>query len=615
MPRFASFLARLSTVVSASVALSGCCGYESVSGSSLAGDESEGTLASEPQPTAQAERSRDHLVIEESDIYRVDGDTLYVLNQHTGLNVVDVSEPQAPALAARLDALAGVGGELYVREGGLVTLIEESTLPCSRRASVEYAGLDWLAVSTVKDPDTDPEVVATYCLPGELVASRFVGDVLYVVTSTTQDGEARSWVFSLDASSPSDLDVVETETLNGMGYEVHVTDSVIYVAQGSASSTTVRYIDISSGDGSLVERGSVVVPGYLVSRFHLDAYETQLRVVTRLMAQDANQLTVVDVSNPDDPSVLSSIQNLAPGEELFAARFDGEKAYVVTYRPAVIIDEVWMAGDDPLWVISLENPAEPRVLGHLEIPGWSDYIFPRGDLLVAVGRGANGNRVAASLFDVGDLGAPQELRRLEFGLDNATSEASSDFRGIRIVESELGEPPLIVVPYSDNHFTGIDCFPQHYLQLIELENRDLRLRGKMQQSGRVYRTLPIGGELYAVTSQTVSANDVSDRDAPRKNDEVSIGDPGVADACVLPPPEPTRTQTVVSMRGGGNGSGDVSDDQYFCACTVGARQSPCTGRHAWWLLGLGAVGLSLRTLRHALCRRSKNQNQRRIQHA
>jgi len=440
--------------------------------------------------------------------------------------------------------------------------------------------------------------------------------VLYVMTTATEDLQSRSWIFSLDASAPADIRVVEAETLSGFGYQVHVTDSAIYLAQSEPPETRIRYLDISSGDGSLVERGSIAVPGTLVSRFHLDAHQDTLRVVTQVATNDASQLTVVDVGNPDDPTVLSNIERLAPGERLFATRFDGEKAYVVTYRPAVIIDEVWMAGNDPLWVISLENPAEPRVLGHLEIPGWSDYIFPRGDLLVAVGRGANGDRVAASLFDVSDLAAPQELRRLEFGLENATSEASSDFRGIRIIEAELGEPPLIVVPYSDNHFTASGCLPQHYLQLIELEERDLRLRGKMQQSGRVYRTLPVGGELYAVTSQTVSSNDVSDRDTPRKNDEVRIGDPGVADTCVLPPPEPTVTQTVMTGPGGGsvNGGGD-GDRSHFCACSVDARQSPCTGRHAWWLLGLAALGVSLRALGSPRAGRNPERQSRRTHHA
>jgi hypothetical protein len=613
MPKFASFLARLFGLIGASAVLSGCCGYAEDSAVAT-GDDSEGNLATEPQLAEQPERSTDHLVIEESDLYQLDGDTLYVLNQHTGLNVVDVTEPRAPELAARLDDLAGVGGELYVRPEGLVALVEQSILPCTRMADVEYAGLDWLAVSTVKDPNTDPEVVATYCLPGGMVASRFVGDVLYVMTSTLVGDEYLSWVFSLDATALADLNVVETETMSGLGYQVHVTDSAIYLAHSEPPGTRIRYIDISSGDGSLVERGSVVVPGTLVSRFHLDEYQGTLRVVTQVATSDASQLTVVDVGNPDDPTVLSAIDRLAPGERLFATRFDGEKAYVVTYRPALIIDEVWLAGDDPLWVISLENPAEPRVLGHLEIPGWSDYIFPRGDLLLAVGRGANGNRVAASLFDVSDLTAPQELRRLEFGLENATSEASSDFRGIRIIEEELGEPPLIVVPYSDNYFTGSGCFPQHYLQLIDLEDRDLRLRGKMQQSGRVYRTLPVGGELYAVTSQTVSSNDVSDRDVPHKNDEVSIGDSGVADPCVLPPPEPTRTQTVMMPRGGGNGSGDtVSEGSHFCACTVDAQRSPCTGRHAWWLLGLAALGVSLRALGGRIA--SREAQSRRMHHA
>jgi len=53
-----------------------------------------------------------------------------------------------------------------------------------------------------------------------------------------------------------------------------------------------------------------------------------------------------------------------PGEQVYAVRFLGDRAYVVTFRQT-----------DPLYVLDLSNPADPRAAGELQIPGFSDYLF------------------------------------------------------------------------------------------------------------------------------------------------------------------------------------------------------------------------------------------------
>jgi hypothetical protein len=93
---------------------------------------------------------------------------------------------------------------------------------------------------------------------------------------------------------------------------------------------------------------------------------------------------------------LGTTGPLAPGEQIFATRFLGDIGYLVTFRQI-----------DPLFVIDLSDPAEPALLGELELPGFSDYIHPLGDdHLLTVGRAGNaaGNiqGVALRVFDVSD---------------------------------------------------------------------------------------------------------------------------------------------------------------------------------------------------------------------
>jgi len=576
--------ARTSSLAGLALTFVSCVCYESTS----AADSAQGSGQMEAAPSVPTEPAHPEapLTIEESDLLKLDDATLYVLNARTGLHAIDVSNPRAPTRVAQVEALAGENGELYVRDQGLIALVEDPALSCGRRVDIGSTYLGTVAVVAIGTPSTAPAITATTCLPGTLVSSRVVGDVLYAVTTQpTQQGDT-TWVFSLDASESGSLAPVERVTLHGTGHEIHVTDDAITIAQDSNGWTAVRFVDIESGDGSMVERGSLRVEGEPMGRFHMDSYRDTFRIVTRNSASESTALHVIDVSNPDDPRLLSSLPDLAQGEELFATRFDGEKVYVVTYEPTVVTNvEVVVTGGDPLWVISLSDPAEPRVLGELHIPGWSDFIFPRGGRLLAVGRGTSGDRVAASLYDVGDAAQPVELRRLEFGEPSATSEASSDFRGVTVVEDELGATPLLVVPYSNNVATPSGCVPEHYLQLIDLEHDDLLLRGKLPQPGRVKRTLPVGGELYAVSTKQVTSNDVTDRGDPAENGHVVLDEDATPDACVLPPPEPIREETVWVERAA---QGSSSDRGYPCGCSVADDDRPCWTQYTWWLIALGA---------------------------
>jgi uncharacterized secreted protein with C-terminal beta-propeller domain len=555
------------------------------------------TTAAAPTTTETvAQHPTEPLTIEESDIVRLDGTWLYVMNQARGLSVIDTSTPSKPGLVARLGVLTGKSGELYVRGDHLLGLVEDSGLPCHRSIPPEYAGLPSTAVALIASPTTAPQAIVDWCVPGSLVTSRLVGDILYVVTSGGTAAPGRGWLSSLDASSPSDLRVVESLKLASTDEQVHVTDSAMFVAEYDGVATRVRYVDISSADGSLVERGSATVPGAVPSRFHLDAHNGTFRIVTR--QSSATRLHVLDVTNPSNLTVLSSLENIAPGEELFATRFVEDRAYVVTYRPEVVVNQVTTSrGHDPLWVISLADPRAPRILGRLEIPGWSDYVFPRGDLLVAVGRGQDGNRVAASLFDVHDPTTPSELGRVEFGATGASSEATSDFRAVSIVETELGTPPLVLVPYSNNYGVGAACMPENHLQLVELGERQIRARGNLTLDGRVLRALPVGGALYGVTSRVVASVDTSNRDAPSTSATVTVGDPTLREECVLAPAAPTQVVTVPAPDVGHPtmvGNAGMSDQQ-LCGCSISGPHSSTSGSGLWLLaLSLLAAGRRLK---------------------
>src|SRR5207245_8335107 len=72
------------------------------------------------------------------------------------------------------------------------------------------------------------------------------------------------------------------------------------------------------------------------------------------------------------------LEGLSPGEQIYSARFMGDKAYLVTYKRT-----------DPLFVIGLQDPARPKVLGQLNVTGVSDYLQPYDEThLIGIGQAA-----------------------------------------------------------------------------------------------------------------------------------------------------------------------------------------------------------------------------------
>lgn len=116
-----------------------------------------------------------------------------------------------------------------------------------------------------------------------------------------------------------------------------------------------------------------------------------------------------------------------PGDFVHGVRFMGERLYVVTFRKV-----------DPLYAIDLEDPVNPRIVGQLEIPGFSDYLHPIGrDLLLGVGfdtlpdvRNDWFQGIKVELFDVSDPAALQSLDVITVGRRGSQSAALRDHHAI-----------------------------------------------------------------------------------------------------------------------------------------------------------------------------------------
>jgi inhibitor of cysteine peptidase len=185
---------------------------------------------------------------------------------------------------------------------------------------------------------------------------------------------------------------------------------------------------------------------------------------------------------------------LAPGERIYSARFSDEFLYLVTFRQV-----------DPLFVISLADPAHPTVMGELEVPGFSAYLHPidPGHLL---GIGIENSSVKVSLFNISDPVSPYLVNTFLIPGWSA-SEALWDHRAV-LFDSSRG---MLVLPITSYDNRTWNCTSEAFVFQVSNDS-GVSLRGSVENIAGEYisRALYIGDFLYTVSETTVKVSSIPD---------------------------------------------------------------------------------------------------------
>ena len=473
----------------------------------------------EPDPTRE---------VVEADIFKLDGDHLYVMNAYRGLLILDVTDPDAPHALGRLPFQA-TPVDMYVRDGRAYIVMSDYFSYWQFDPDADPLGFhgSQVLIVDVSDP-TAPVALGSFPLEGEVTDTRMVGDVLYAVSKrnpdywryNTADWEDRTWVASLNVANPHNIQEIERLTFAGTSTLIHVAPHAIFVAaqdpnyylvgDGYEQETLVTYIDISDPKGRLRQRGSVYVPGFIADKFKLDYHDKTLRVFSqRWYGSSDGWLATVDVSFPDALTVLAQLEiNDDDFGYLRATRFDGARAYAMTTR--------WVPNTNirELHTFDLADPALPALAATRAIDTDISHFETRGDRLLALGRtyGYSSSRVQITLYDVADLAAPTVLSKVLLGSNYAWSEAIGDYKAFRVVD-ELG---LILIPLS--YWTGSTHFDG--TQLVDWTGDALAERGQIGGVSRVRRAFPVKDRLVAFSERQLQVIDAADRDHPTVTAEV-----------------------------------------------------------------------------------------------
>ncbi len=275
-------------------------------------------------------------------------------------------------------------------------------------------------------------------------------------------------------------------------------------AESLGYTTLIHKFD-TARSGRPVYEASGEVAGFLLNQFSMDEYQGDLRVAATTSPPwwwSDDSESHVTVLRPDGAllSEVGSAWGLGEGERIFAVRFMGPDAYLVTFRQV-----------DPLYALDLSDPLNPKVLGQLKIPGFSSYLHPVGEgLLLGVGQDADEEGrtegVQLSLFDVSDPTDPRRVAQLrpieddDWKPDHSWSPVQNDHRAFTFFDG------LALVPYEAYRWDDEEEeMSDAGVIAVEVDGADLVLEDLLRPiaDGPVGRRSPDGNRVQRAVPQRV----------------------------------------------------------------------------------------------------------------
>lgn len=546
--------------------------------------------------------------VDEADIVKTDGEYIYRVD--SSRLIVAKAQP-ADNLSVVTKVNFGASGfspiEMYV-DGQFLTLIGQANRQISMgqpgsgpeirgrsliapEAPAEYQNTVKVMVFDLADKRSLKKVREAE-IEGNYVSSRKVGSALYIVANkyldiysilneSTDTGRAlpfyrdsgfskkirhldyRQIQYLPEGAEPSYLMVaglnlaqpnqeLTVKAYLGAGQNIYASTENLYIAAvkptaDPAGQTTAVYRFALDG-GRAEHKASGAVPGNILNQFSMDEHSGHFRIATTQQnfspTDNVNQTNNLFVLN-QDLSITGKIENIAPGERIYSVRFIGERAYMVTFKNV-----------DPLFVIDLKDPAAPKILGELKIPGYSDYLHPYDENhIIGFGKdtietdampGSPNSSVAyyqglkIAVFDVSDVARPVEKFKTVIGARGTDSELLQNHKALLFSKEkkimafpvtlmEKTEKPIDqdspglgsrleqrdnVTAYGSFAFQGIYVFNIDLTKGMELRGR-ITHRDQSSQNREWYddnqradRALYIGDTLYTTSNAFLKANDL-----------------------------------------------------------------------------------------------------------
>jgi uncharacterized secreted protein with C-terminal beta-propeller domain len=395
----------------------------------------------------------------------------------TGITIIDVSDRKTPKVTerklidGRLVSARMIGADVYT--------VLNNTISVPESVYSDISMMDWSIFESAYDLPWDASTMSRLTARARLksllrplveASVSAVGAQSFLPTLTHEDGSTERLLgctdilHSKDVTEPGlttvahvnlDADTIKvsadaTGVMAG-GTTVYASPENLYVAQSSygwwdgitdmSRETRIHRLALDGANSRYEATG--VVEGFLHNQFSMSEREGLLRVATTYEdwswgtttedRRSGNNVFILDAEQAQ-MGVIGALTGLAPGERIYATRFQGDRAYMVTFVQV-----------DPLFTIDLSRPTEPKAVGELKIPGYSAYLHPIGkDHVLGVGMAGDWDGglsgIAISLFDVTDFADPQQQDQLTLECEGSSSEALWDHHAILVYGDTVAIP-------------------------------------------------------------------------------------------------------------------------------------------------------------------------------
>lgn len=397
--------------------------------------------------------------VDEGDIVKTDGRYLYVVKEEgNGIGIVDTEGNKLEQITEITLEGEFCISEIYVENSYLIILGTESEeiYPAGDaiyRTEYEYAVESVCDTKSIVYDISDkrqPKEIGECLQSGGYSTSRLNNGYLYVFSQysvnnpeeerkeqyipcvneellsldkicmpDTESARNYTVITAIDIQNPSEttgsIGILSDQGLCYASAENIYLYETIWEEDGGRTTEIRKF---SYGEGKLTGVAKTRVNGYLNDSFSIDEYNGYLRLVTTV--DRTNAVYVLDEKLEE----TGKIENLAKDERIYSARFMGDIGYFVTYRET-----------EPLFSVDLSDPANPKIIGELKIPGFSEYLHPYGDgLLLGIGMEDDGNdekdrRVKLSMFDISDPSNVKEIDKIVLK-DSYYSTAFEDYKSV-----------------------------------------------------------------------------------------------------------------------------------------------------------------------------------------
>ncbi len=430
--------------------------------------EDSGSVSSSatPKSSATGGHSETYLQVDEvdeADIVKTDGKYIYYVTDTREVVILSAKDGKTKKLSTiGSSGVENYISDIYVKGDRLITVgtIYKDDSDESSSGIVVYDISD----------RSKPEVLYDFSQTGSILSSRMVGDFVYLVTNdyVYRGGRAVPMCGSLENLSKLDaaeiccvpephtssyivISAVDTSAGNqgrsatkavfGASDEIYCNDHNLYCTTmewPDDNGTSYTRIVRAGLDGLKVKiNATTKVRGYVDSQFSMDERDGCFRIATtsERAGIEVNNLYVLDSKLKEAGKVTGFARN----ESIKAVRYIGDKAYVITYEAI-----------DPLFIIDLSDPANPRIEGEVKIDGFSTLLIPVSkNRLLGIGHatGDNGyggeydSGLKLALFDISDPSEPKVLDSKEF--KDMSSIAQYDHHAL-MVNNDAG---YYAIPY------------------------------------------------------------------------------------------------------------------------------------------------------------------------